>query len=512
MAPFGEHLVESFNVFIGASERTALTPRRERSSDRSGERLARIAELARIILKTTWQFLFLERRVAAFERTSDEYATRTRPEALGRFSLAALLLVLRSFLDIRCHRWTNASLADAASMIGYGLLKRMLGRAFPDRKHSALHNTLLQGLPDLVSARPVSELWRLSRQVRTVPPLQELFKAAESGEIWAKLHTDDRFVGFLHELEDYLEKWGFRCSGELMLNVKSFQENPTGLLSLLKSYAALDGQSPVEALLRQEEERLVETRRVFRRLRQRRFIKFLPWPHEGTAAAFVLRWTQGAIALRERARLKQSLLYSRCRRVLLRMGEELASNGLLDQPNDIFFLTHQELTALVSGNAMFPNAVGALVDLRRQEHARLSEMRPPDTLVLPEGAYLPVGENAGGHARSMHEGEARVMTGIGACGGRVTARAIVLSDVSESGRLAAGDILVTRQTDPGWAPVFFLVSGLVMERGGMLSHGAIIAREYGIPTVVGVNEATRKIRSGQTLSVDGDAGCVQLMD
>lgn len=104
------------------------------------------------------------------------------------------------------------------------------------------------------------------------------------------------------------------------------------------------------------------------------------------------------------------------------------------------------------------------------------------------------------------------MTGIGACGGRVTARAIVLSDVSESGRLTAGDILVTRQTDPGWAPVFFLVSGLVMERGGMLSHGAIIAREYGIPTVVGVHEATRRIRSGQTLSVDGDAGCVQLMD
>jgi phosphoenolpyruvate synthase/pyruvate phosphate dikinase len=93
----------------------------------------------------------------------------------------------------------------------------------------------------------------------------------------------------------------------------------------------------------------------------------------------------------------------------------------------------------------------------------------------------------------------------------VTARATVLRDVSESGRLTAGDILVTRQTDPGWAPVFFVVSGLVMERGGMLSHGAIIAREYGIPTVVGVHEATRRIESGQTISVDGDAGRVELI-
>jgi len=94
----------------------------------------------------------------------------------------------------------------------------------------------------------------------------------------------------------------------------------------------------------------------------------------------------------------------------------------------------------------------------------------------------------------------------------VTARATVLADVSESGRLAAGDILITRQTDPGWAPIFFLVKGLVMERGGMLSHGAIIAREYGIPTVVGVHDATTKIPSGRTVTVDGDAGSVRLMD
>ena len=84
----------------------------------------------------------------------------------------------------------------------------------------------------------------------------------------------------------------------------------------------------------------------------------------------------------------------------------------------------------------------------------------------------------------------------------------ILLDVTESERLRAGDILVTRQTDPGWGPIFPLISGLVIERGGMLSHGAIIAREFGIPSVVGVKDATRLIQHGSSITVDGDRGLV----
>ena len=92
----------------------------------------------------------------------------------------------------------------------------------------------------------------------------------------------------------------------------------------------------------------------------------------------------------------------------------------------------------------------------------------------------------------------------------MTGAASVVLDVTEAERLAEGAILVTRQTDPGWAALFFLVKGLVVERGGMLSHGAIIAREYGIPAVVGVRDATRLIRDGDQLRVNGDAGTVEL--
>jgi pyruvate,water dikinase len=104
------------------------------------------------------------------------------------------------------------------------------------------------------------------------------------------------------------------------------------------------------------------------------------------------------------------------------------------------------------------------------------------------------------------------MRGIPACGGRARGRATILGSATEAERLSQGDVLVTRQTDPGWGPVFFLISGLVIERGGMLSHGAIIAREFGIPCVVGVKGAMARIRGGATLEVNGDAGVVHVVD
>jgi pyruvate,water dikinase len=101
------------------------------------------------------------------------------------------------------------------------------------------------------------------------------------------------------------------------------------------------------------------------------------------------------------------------------------------------------------------------------------------------------------------------MAGLGVCGGAVSARAAVLGDITETHKLRRGDVLVTRQTDPGWGAVFPLISGLVMERGGMLSHGAIIAREFGIPSVVGIADATHVIPHGTRIHLDGDLGTVR---
>ena len=147
---------------------------------------------------------------------------------------------------------------------------------------------------------------------------------------------------------------------------------------------------------------------------------------------------------------------------------------------------------------------------RRTLHKQLEKIDLPDSFTLEQGSYLPFTDASATPPLVSHL-ESEGMSGMAACGGSITAKAMVLGSADQGHLLQQGDVLVTRQTDPGWASAFFLVGGLVVERGGMLSHGAIIAREYGIPAVVGVAGATQKINNGDIVKVDGNHGSVDIL-
>jgi pyruvate,water dikinase len=519
-APFGAALVAAFNSFVGASGSLEAT------SPVKSDRLREFFELVVIAVKTSWLYLFIGRRVASFERLVDNFAERTEPQRLTTLSLRDLRLLLTELMDIRCHRWTNASLADAAAMVSYAMLRRQVEQVSDGKGSGALHNTLLKAIPQLVSGEPVQHLWELSRAVRAEPALRTLFEC-EAESVVAELAVNPEFADFRARFEEYLQRWGFRCSAELMLTTPSFQEQPELLVETIRAYTRRDGESPAATLSRQLAERKHETRRLLRKLRGR--------PIRSAALRIVLRWTQSAIAYRERARLKQALLYSRCRRLALALGDRLGARGHLAAQEDVFWLTVAEVDELAAGSAMFPHHVQELTAFRKRAHERLAAMQPSDNFTLPEGEYLPLDGDLqtgdlqtgdlqtgdlqtgvetsprNGHANPANGGS-RTLRGAGACGGCATGRAVVLGDASEAGRLGAEDILITRQTDPGWAPVFFLIKGLVIERGGMLSHGAIVAREFGIPCVVGVAQATRELFQAGQIEVDGDRGEVHVLD
>ena len=506
LAPFGDALVTAFNSFVGAGGSFGAAARMKPG------RVREVGELAVIAVKVAWLYLFLERRVASFERLVDDFAERTEPNRLATLSLRDLRLLLNELMDIRCHRWTNASLADAASMVCYAMLHRLVEQANDGKVPGALHNTLLKAIPQLVSGQPVQELWELSRTVRADVALRNLFES-DSESVVNQITVNPKFADFRAQFEEYLQRWGFRCSAELMLTAPSFQEEPALLVDIIRAYARRDCESPAAALSRQFAEREQETKSLLRRLR---------W-HRAAVLRIVLRWTQAAIAYRERARLKQALLYSRCRRLALALGDQLVTRGHLAEREDVFLLTVQEVDELAAGSAMFPHHVQELTTMRKRAHEELAATHPLNDFALPEGEYLPLVQEQGAGAGQDSEypapdtcscsfGNLYTLQGVGACGGRVVGRAVVLHDASEASVLTAEDILVTRQTDPGWAPVFFLIKGLVIERGGMLSHGAIVAREFGIPCVVGVQHATRELfRAGQ-IEVDGDQGKVHVLD
>jgi pyruvate,water dikinase len=273
------------------------------------------------------------------------------------------------------------------------------------------------------------------------------------------------------------------------------------MIALLQSYLLSDGLGPEAIAGQQADARIAATAALERHLTPRAWLRALAFSRAGRMR-LALRATQGAIRLRERARMKQALLYTRLRHVMLRIGELLAARGTLEHRDDVFFLTVDEVRQQIEG----AQPVAEEVARRRAEFATFAAMQPPDSLVLEAGAAW----QSATHDAPIAGEEGESLRGISACGGATQGTAHVIEDVAQIGAFRAGEILVTRQTDPGWAAVFFMVKGLVIERGGMLSHGAIIAREYGIPAVVGVEGATRRIRTGEQVRVDGDQGVVEL--
>lgn len=499
MMPAGRRLVESFNLFVGA-ENIPAPPEMPLGV------LARTLETARIFGAILWQYLFIQGRVRRFERRVDKFASGTQPHQLAQKTAAALLMDMKGFLTIRLTQWNDAALADTAAMVCYGLLKAQLARGLAASDHAGIHNDLLKGLPNLASAEPVTRLWALSRQIANDAELRTLLSSESAEQILNSL-SGERCATFRHAFEDYLEKWGFRSSGELMLTAPTPQEDPRPLLRLLQAYVRASGTSPEELSRVQLREREAVTAKVAAQLSPARWWRWVPLASRASRFRILLAATQGAIKLRERARMKQALLYTRLRHIALNLGDRLVERELIGQREDIFLLTTAEARDIVADGA---TDLTNLIECRRRALQSFQAQQPPDRLALREGErWIP----AAAAARDMNAEEpGRVLYGNGACGGSALGAAAVVLDVANADRLQAGQILVTRQTDPGWAAVFFLVRGLVIERGGMLSHGAIIAREYGIPAVVGVPGATRLIQNGDSVRVDGDQGLVELVD
>ncbi len=480
LAPGGVWLARFFNQFTGAEDFPE-------PSQIHTTKLMRWIETLNVAFHIVWSYSNVARKLRNFEANIDRFAAASDPRRLQQKEEEELGLLLGGFLDIRLNHWTGGALADTAAMVCYGILKLILRKTDP--------NDLLKGLPGLASAVPVEQLWNLSRSLREDAALAAIVKQ-EPAEVVLEQLESGAFPDFYQELNHYFDHWGFRYSGELMLSQATPRENPLPVLRLLKNYIAMEGEGPAGISQRQALAREESTREIRKKLGLLR----------GALFSVVLKATQGAIRLRERARMKQALLYTRLRHLALALGDRAVQQGQLERADDILFLSIDEAIGLSRGESCIVHSATQLITSRRAELEADFRLNPPDRIELPPGEQWQPGNRA---ESTSDVGGENILTGTGACGGSVVGTAAVVLDVADIDRIRSDQLLVTRQTDPGWAAVFFMIKGLVIERGGMLSHGAIIAREYGIPAVIGVRNATRLIGDGQTIRICGDEGRVE---
>ncbi len=302
--------------------------------------------------------------------------------------------------------------------------------------------------------------------------------------------------GLKQALDEFLRRFGMRGPGEFDISRPRWRDDPSSLLRALAGNLRSDEPGRHRAhqaeLTRQAEE-MVAT------LRQRARQRPLGWLRARLFQRFV-RVHRELLGAREHPKFLLIRMMGRVRELIREAGAELESQGRLARAEDVWFLDDDELLEAVGGPAV---ELRARVNARQEAHRRHRKLSSPK--VMTSDGEIPVLR----HDRGTAPEGALVGTGVSA--GVVEGVTRVIRDPGRE-VLHKGEILVARFTDPGWTPLFINAAGLVMEVGGAMTHGSVVAREYGIPAVVCVPDATSRIRSGQRVRVDGDRGWVELLD
>ena len=405
--------------------------------------------------------------------------------ALLDFIAADMQELRRILFDPRSHRVFMAAIEAT------WWLNEKLGEWLGEKNPA---DVLTQSVPDNVTSEMGLALLTVADAIRAHREVVSFLDHVEDDDFLEALPAVDGGGEAADALNAWLDAYGMRGPGEIDITRPRWVERPTMLLPLILSHvrrlepgaaeerfehgrqeARQKEQDVIERLhaLPDGEAKADETKRMIDRIRS--FIGYREYPKYGMVSRYFV--------------YKQALLEE---------ADRLVQAGVLHDAEDVFYLRFEELQDVVRRRRVDDE----LIRQRKQAFEAYTALTPPRVLTS-EGEGL-----AGSYRRDDVPVEALV--GLPVSAGSIDGRARVMRDVAEAD-LEPGDILVTSFTDPSWTPLFVGISGLVTEVGGLMTHGAVIAREYGLPAVVGVQDATRRIRDGQRIRVDGTNGYVEIL-
>ena len=383
-------------------------------------------------------------------------------------------------------QWDAPLVNDFLAMIYYGLLRSLCAKWAGDSK-GTLQNELLLDCGEIISAEPPRRIMRMARIAASVDGLGVML-ANPALPIPEKIVALSKSPELAQEYECYLADFGDRCLEELKLESPTVRDDPASLLISIGSMA-LRGQ--VDLVPHPPTTAFPHIKNPLKRMIFRH----------------VLRHARERVCSRENLRFERTRLFGRVRAILRELGKRLHSDGTLQVADDIFYLELGEILAAWDATGTQEN-LGELAQLRRAEfEGYQSTEAPPDRFLTrgPISRYLNF-ENARPHVE-----EPGSLKGTGACPGRVVGRVRVVLD-PRGARIEHGEILVALQTDPGWVVLFPAAAGLLVERGSLLSHSAIVSRELRRPCIVSLPGITRLLKTGDLVEMDGSSGIVRIIE
>jgi len=472
-----------------------LRPTTDRLSPRAAGQLLRIlAPLARGLILALRR---PEARRRQAQQRIEEAVAEVRRRMVEAPSLAQQLAVWESAYDI---------IPDVGLPLLFPVVAAGIGSFFQLRrlanKHLASDQLALEaarGLPNNVTTEMDLALWTVAQIIGRDGESRSRFRRETPAELAQDCRAGRLPVPAQAALAAFLDRYGARGLAEIDLARPRWRDDPTHIMQVVQSYLQIE--DPTQA-----------PDHVFRQGAQAaqsaidQLVAAMPNPVEARMARLFATRMRALAGLREYPKFMIMQLMGIMRSALLKRGPELVAAGVLERPDDLFFLRFAELKALAAGDASSDGRVWrGLVAERRQRYEREMRRNQVPRLLLSDGRAFYAGMTGDG-------GEAGdTMSGSPVSPGVVEGTVRVVFDPHDA-QLAPGEILVCPGTDPSWTPLFLAAGGLVMEVGGLMTHGSVVAREYGIPAVVGVHRATERLHTGQRVRVDGSSGRIELLD
>ena len=485
-------------TMMGVKEVERYTPSENHDVSFSRKWGVLFPRLVKLLLGLVVNLYRIEGRIKRFDENFREiYGQHAKKnfDAMSTDALVSLYLELKRKL---LFNWKPPLINDFYAMIFYGVLQKLVQKWVPDGG-ATLQNDLLCGEGGIESTEPTHAIMRMALMIRKDEELKAWFQKQDRDQLYQALQAqeDPAFMELRDAVDDYLDKYGYRCMEELKLESLSLNDDPGFLFSLIGNYISMENMDLAGMQARERQIRLDAEKKVKQNLRGMK-----DWIRK-PLFSWVLKNARRFVKNRENMRFNRTKIFGLVRDMFNAVGRQFEAMHVLETSRDIYFLELNEIIGFVNGTSTTPE-LAKLAKLRKESFEGFSEQEPAEHFIT----YGPVWVGNQFQAEQKEddsEVEDGILKGVGCCPGTLTAQVKIVRNSRDDVDLK-GKILVADRTDPGWVPLFPTARGLLIERGSLLSHSAIVARELGIPTIVGVRHLMTTLEDGQVVEMDGSTG------
>lgn len=461
-----------------------------------------------ILWMNLWRIFRVKKIIDDFKSDFERVYTQALKVDYNSLSIQDLIGAYNRLNEDLLFKWKAPIISDTRCMVFFGVLKSLTEKWIKHNENPSLYNDLLSGEGDLPSTEPTRLLMKIARKVEHGDPkIREWFVTTPARTILQELSRGT--APDIHEdFQHFINLYGFRCINELKLESTDLHEDSTFAMDAVISFVKMRNIN-IEEIIEREKKTRAEAEAVVHRNLSGIKLKFY---------FFILKHARRAVKDREDLRLLRTNIFGVCRRIFKAMGHRYHQLGLINEPMDIFYLSIDEIISFQEGRSFEVSFVELSTMRKKQFDEYRKTPQPPDRFVSEGAASLNFQYTAVLAEQDLLAGteilsdDPNVLLGTPCCPGIVEGVVRVVREAEDAEGLS-GEIMVSERTDPGWVPLFPSTSGLLIERGSLLSHSAVVARELGIPTIVGVQGGLMKrLKSGMRVRMDAGKGEIRILE